>query len=347
MSGDGAVRDVVVVGGGPAGTATGVFCAREGLDTLVFDRGRSSLKRCAFLENYPGFPAGIDIETLYDLFHEQLTEAGCELVPDLVASVERTETGFRVETDEGRTVATERVVAAAKYDADYLRPLGTSDAMFETHDHDGETVETFDRDYPADDGSTPIEGLYVAGPLAGVPDQAIVAAGHGATVGRRLIADTRREDGYWDAVADRTDWVRRDAELDAEWQDRDRWHEWFESQIPADLDRDAEPIERVRTEVVEATLDTYIDAEEIERRRERGHRHLAAQLDEEAVLAGQDDAARLAALDSDDDAVAAALVDSVDSAAVLDALDDEAIRAYLGDGIGDETDADEVTTGDD
>lgn len=47
--------DVVIVGGGPAGCSAGVFCAREGLDTVIFDRGRSSLQRCAHLENYLGF----------------------------------------------------------------------------------------------------------------------------------------------------------------------------------------------------------------------------------------------------------------------------------------------------
>jgi len=51
-------HDVVVVGGGPAGCAAGVFTARYGLDTMIFDRGRSSIQRCAYLENYLGFPRG-------------------------------------------------------------------------------------------------------------------------------------------------------------------------------------------------------------------------------------------------------------------------------------------------
>ena len=59
--------DVVVIGGGPAGCAAGIFTARYGLDTVLFDRGRSSIQRCAHLENYLGFPAGIDVETLYEV----------------------------------------------------------------------------------------------------------------------------------------------------------------------------------------------------------------------------------------------------------------------------------------
>jgi len=70
-----------------------VFTARYGLDTVVFDRGRSSVTQCAHLENYLGFPGGIDIETLYDLMHDHAREAGCETRTALVESVERTDDG--------------------------------------------------------------------------------------------------------------------------------------------------------------------------------------------------------------------------------------------------------------
>ena len=65
--------DEVAAGGGPTGC--------------------SSVRRCARLENYRGFPAGIDIETLYELMHDHVETAGCELIPDLVGSVERTDDG--------------------------------------------------------------------------------------------------------------------------------------------------------------------------------------------------------------------------------------------------------------
>ena len=52
--------DVAIVGGGPAGCSAGVFCSRAGLDTVVVSNGRSTLQKCAFVENYLGFPAGIE-----------------------------------------------------------------------------------------------------------------------------------------------------------------------------------------------------------------------------------------------------------------------------------------------
>jgi thioredoxin reductase len=194
-----------------------VFCVREGLDTVIFDRGRSSIQRCAHLENYLGFPAGIDIETFYDLMHEHAETAGCELVPDLVESVDRTDDGegFRITPRDGDSVTTRRVVAATRYDGEYMRGLDDG-AMFETYEHDGEEHERFDREYADFDGKTPVEGLYVASPSDEADTQAIMAAGRGARVAHRVIAEARTDRGWWEAVADGVDWVRREPELDDE-----------------------------------------------------------------------------------------------------------------------------------
>jgi len=139
-------HDVVVVGGGPAGCSTGVFCAREGLDTVIFDRGRSSTQRYAHLENYLGFSEGIDIETFYDLLHDHAVTAGCPIIPDLVDSVDSTGDGegFRVEPQEDDPVTAERIVAATRYDGEYLRGLDDEWADRERW------VEWFDEQYGED-----------------------------------------------------------------------------------------------------------------------------------------------------------------------------------------------------
>ncbi|KOX92559.1 NAD(P)/FAD-dependent oxidoreductase [Haloarcula rubripromontorii] len=302
-------HDVTIVGGGPAGCSAGVFTARAGLDTVLYDRGRSSLKRCAHLENYLGFPAGIDIETLYDRIQDHAAAAGCTVVSELVESLDRTDDGdgFVVETQDGETATTRRVIAATRYDGEYMRGLDDDAAMFETYEHDGEERETFDREYANADGTTPVPGLYVASPSDEADMQAIIAAGRGARVARRVIADVRIDDGWWETVADGVDWVRREAELDDEWTERATWVDYFDDRYAEDapVAPDSDQFQRVREAVIDERRSSYITSDEIAARTETGQETLAGYLDPAAVVSG------------------------LDQTAVLDAMDDETIRDYL------------------
>ncbi|QKY21076.1 NAD(P)/FAD-dependent oxidoreductase [Halolamina sp. CBA1230] len=289
-------RDVVIVGGGPSGSAAAVFTARYGLDTVVYDRGNAALARAAFVENYPGFPGGIDPETLTDLFHDHIDAVGATRVPDLVESVERDGEAFRVETAEGEELTARYVVAAAWYDASYLQPLDTDGGMFETEEHHGEEHELLDRSFPDSDGSTPIEGLYVAAPTEHRNAQAITAAGHGAHVARTLLQDRREAEGLAGEVAPVYDWLRPESEFSGDWAERERWETWFDNEME-DSDLDDEAIERLRERYIDRAFATERSPEEIEELRHEGHRRLAGHLD---------------------------------TTAVLDAIDDEEIAAYLG-----------------
>jgi hypothetical protein len=316
--------DVVIVGGGPAGCSTAVFTAREGLDTCVFDRGRSSIRRCAHLENYLGFPAGIDVDTFYGLMHDHAERAGCEVVPDLVESVTRNDDGpFRVRPQEGDPVTANRVVAATRYDGEYLR--GLDDAMFETYEHDGEEHERFDRDYPDRNGSTPIEGLYIASPADEADTQAIVVAGRGVRVAHRVIADARIDDGWWNEVAEGVDWMRREANLDGEWSDRETWVEWFDDYYGEDapVDPDSERFERVRETYIDERLSTYLPERAIEERSNAGHEAVAAHLDPGAVVRAVGAETLVEEIDDE------TLLEAVDDETLLEAVDDEVLRERI------------------
>lgn len=308
---DAVTRDVVVVGGGPAGCSTAVFTARYGLATVVFDRGASSIDRCAYLANFLGFPAGVDVGTFVDLAHAHVEESGGTVVEDNVQSVARTRTsdgGFRVETADGRSVAARFVVAAAKYDAAYLGSL--DDPALFAGDEDGSTE--LDAAAVAPDGSTPVEGLYVAGPLGGSGDQAVTAAGHGATVARAIVERLRAAEGYWSHFAELYDWLRKEAELAGDWADPDHWRDWFDEEAPADLDDETR--ERLREQFLEERFAAYLDAETVAERRREGHRALAEHLDDDALLDVLDDETVLAAVDDDRiRAYTAALPDAEDA----------------------------------
>jgi hypothetical protein len=267
--------DVLVAGGGPAGCSTAVFTARYGLDTLVLDRGHSSLQQCAFVENYLGFPGGIDVPTLYATSHAHVERVGGEVVDDMVTAVSTTDDGFHVETQEGEYTA-ERVVGASTYDVSYLE--GVLGEHFESDG--GETW--LDPDLAGERGETPVDGLWLAGPTAGVESQIAVAVGHGARVGVDVIETVRREDeGVWEGSASYTDWVVQQGRYEGE-----EWLEtamgWHRDAAPDDLD--AETVEERARELALEQQRQQIDDEEVEHRRRRAHRRLLEFVDDELVL---------------------------------------------------------------
>ena len=182
--------DVIVVGGGVAGLSVATFTARHGFDTLVIDAGESILRRNAHLENFPGFPAGVNARQLLDLLGEQAEEAGATRHEAAVTGVARTDDGFAVEIDEDDRYRTEYVVAATKNEVGYL------------DDIDGVGIIERGKAFVDIDerGRTGVDGLYAAGRLAEKPHQAIVCAGHGAEVGVTILEDDDRP-FYHDWVA--------------------------------------------------------------------------------------------------------------------------------------------------
>ncbi|ELY50783.1 NAD(P)/FAD-dependent oxidoreductase [Natronococcus jeotgali] len=178
------MRDVCIVGGGVAGLAASILTARAGLDTLVVDGGESILARNASLENYPGFPDGIDARRYLQLTREQARNAGATFELGRVTSVEPVaeddlEAGFVLETDGGEPLEARRVIAASWADSDYLVPLDVG------------RIQRGNKHFVSVDegGRTAVDGVYAAGRIAGEPHQAIVAAGHGAKVGFAVIHD--------------------------------------------------------------------------------------------------------------------------------------------------------------
>lgn len=174
--------DVIVVGSGIAGRTAAIFTARHGYETTVLEAGGSLLRRNAHLENYPGFPAGVNPRLLLDMIRDQAEAAGARFVDAVATRVDPTDGGFQIETSLEETLQSSFVIAASKNATEYLAHL---DAV-EIIDRGKTYVATDDR------GRTDVPGLYVAGRLAQRPHQAIVSAGHGAEVAVTLLEDDDR-----------------------------------------------------------------------------------------------------------------------------------------------------------
>ena len=75
--------DLIVVGSGPAGLTAALYAAREGIETLVIERGGVGGQAGVTerIDNYPGFPEGIEGGKLADQMRAQAERFGVEILP--------------------------------------------------------------------------------------------------------------------------------------------------------------------------------------------------------------------------------------------------------------------------
>jgi thioredoxin reductase (NADPH) len=170
--------DVAVVGAGPAGLASAVYAASEGLSVAVLEAqafggqaGASSR-----IENYLGFPTGISGRALAGRAFTQAQKFGADIViPAYVQRLDCTRTdGYALELADGQTIRTRTVVIASG--AAYRRPAfaGLTEA-----ERDG-----------AHYWASPIEGNLCAG-------QEVVLVGGGNSAGQAAVYLASRASKVW------------------------------------------------------------------------------------------------------------------------------------------------------
>jgi len=118
------VRDVIIIGSGPAGYTAAVYTARANLNPLVFEgsvTAGGALMNTTEVENYPGFRDGVMGPQLMDEMRAQAARFGAELVNDDVVSVDLTG-HVKVVTDGGGSQHLARSVILAMGSA--YRELG-------------------------------------------------------------------------------------------------------------------------------------------------------------------------------------------------------------------------------
>ncbi|MGD8979703.1 MAG: thioredoxin-disulfide reductase [candidate division WOR-3 bacterium] len=94
-------KNLIVIGGGPAGLTAAIYGARAGLDTLVIEKavpgGHAATTH--YIENYPGFPDGISGFELAEKMKQQVLRFGIEIVGTEAQGIEHRNSSFTIKTD--------------------------------------------------------------------------------------------------------------------------------------------------------------------------------------------------------------------------------------------------------
>ena len=124
------IRDLVIVGSGPAGYTAAVYAARAQLAPLVFEGSQygGALMTTTDVENYPGFRDGIMGPELMEQMRAQAERFGADLRAQDVESVDLTG-DVKTVTVDGTTHRTRAVVLAMGAEPRYLRVPGEQELL--------------------------------------------------------------------------------------------------------------------------------------------------------------------------------------------------------------------------
>jgi thioredoxin reductase (NADPH) len=118
---------VVIIGSGPAGWTAAIYSARAQLEPLVFEGAGSrtmipggQLMFTTEVENFPGFKAGVDGQTLMMEMRAQAVRFETRIVTDDIVDVDVTQRPFVLTSGRGKTVKADAVIIATGANAKWI-----------------------------------------------------------------------------------------------------------------------------------------------------------------------------------------------------------------------------------
>ena len=123
---------VVIIGSGPAGYTAAIYAARANLEPLLFEGGGATIEPLTVpggqlmitteVENYPGFPKGVQGPELMELFKAQAERFGTRVVTADVTAVDLSQRPFRVTSSDAEFTETlaDTVIIATGASAKWL-----------------------------------------------------------------------------------------------------------------------------------------------------------------------------------------------------------------------------------
>lgn len=112
----------LILGSGPAGYTAGIYAGRAGLSPVIYEglQPGGQLTTTTEIENFPGYPEGIDANEMMADLKKQAERFGAEIRPSLCVKADLSESPYKLSFDDGTTVACHSLIIATGASAKYL-----------------------------------------------------------------------------------------------------------------------------------------------------------------------------------------------------------------------------------
>lgn len=112
----------LIVGSGPAGYTAAIYASRAALSPILYEGWESGgqLTTTTEIENFPGYPDGVQGKALMDDLRRQAERLGTDIRSGSIAEIDTTAHPFRLRTDSGEELEADSVIIATGATAKYL-----------------------------------------------------------------------------------------------------------------------------------------------------------------------------------------------------------------------------------
>ena len=112
----------LIIGSGPAGYTAAIYASRAALNPILYEglQPGGQLTTTTVIENFPGYPEGVDANQLMGDMRAQAVNLGADVRPGYVTAVDFSQRPFRITVDESEVVLAETVIIATGATAKYL-----------------------------------------------------------------------------------------------------------------------------------------------------------------------------------------------------------------------------------
>ncbi len=114
--------DSIILGSGPAGYTAAIYMGRAGFRPVIYEglQPGGQLTTTTIIENFPGFPEGIDANELMTRMRQQAETFGAEIRPLIAVKADLNAAPYRFTFDDGSEVEADSVIIATGATAKYL-----------------------------------------------------------------------------------------------------------------------------------------------------------------------------------------------------------------------------------